>query len=210
VLELEFGAATLHALREAVLAYAIAAGMTGDRALDVMLALHELAANTVRHGAGSGRLRVQAAARMLHCQVSDVGPASRDSRHRDGTGGVSGPWPVEEGHGLWLARQAADQLRVTAGPAGSQVTVMFALPPPRVDAGRQEKPGDGLPRAARDASPSVLSRPSSATAGFWRPAHHRWPERRGNARSRRTFSRLQTPGNTGQYTLYGHIRSFII
>lgn len=119
MLELQFGAATLHALRDSVLTHAMAAGMSRERAVDVMLTLHELAANTVRHGAGSGWLRMRIAAGTLCCQVSDPGTADC----------VQPWWSVEEGHGLWLVREAADQVSVVFGPGRSEVTVMFALQP---------------------------------------------------------------------------------
>ena len=76
----EFDTDALAGLREAVLGYATACGMAGDRAIDVMLAVHELAANAVRHGPGHGRLRIHVTASTLHCEVSDPGPPSRDGR----------------------------------------------------------------------------------------------------------------------------------
>ena len=115
----EFDAGALAGLRKTVLGYATACGMPEDRAIEVMLAVHELAANAVRHGPGHGRLRLHLTASTLHCEVSDSGPASRD-------GAV--PWPVEQGHGLWLVQTAADHLRVTSGPDGSLITVVFTLP----------------------------------------------------------------------------------
>ena len=45
MLDQEFTAGTLHILREAVLVHATAAGLPEARAADVMLAVHELAAN---------------------------------------------------------------------------------------------------------------------------------------------------------------------
>ena len=54
VLDQEFSATSLSGLRAAVLESATAAGLKDDRAIDVMLAMHELAANVVRHGAGRG------------------------------------------------------------------------------------------------------------------------------------------------------------
>jgi anti-sigma regulatory factor (Ser/Thr protein kinase) len=115
----EFDADALAGLRQAVLGCAAACGMPEDRAVDVMLAVHELAANAVRHGPGHGRLRLHVTASSLHCEVSDPGPASRDS---------AVPWPVEQGHGLWLVHAVADHLRVTSGPDGSLITVVFTLP----------------------------------------------------------------------------------
>ena len=75
-LDQEFGETTLRVLRETVLAHATAAGMPAGRALDVMLAVHELAANAVEHGGGTGRLRMSVTNRELICHVSDPGPAS--------------------------------------------------------------------------------------------------------------------------------------
>ena len=140
VLDREFRAATLSALREAVIACASAAGLSRDRSIDVMLAAHELAANVVRHGSGRGRLRMRVTARALSCQVSDARPgtsAGHDEQHQ-ATGPATAPaaapapapaaWPVEHGHGLWLVRKTADQVQVTAGPAGSVVSMIFNLP----------------------------------------------------------------------------------
>jgi serine/threonine-protein kinase RsbW len=122
-LEESFDAGTLPDLRRAVLAAAVAAGLAGDRASDVVLALHELAANAVRYGGGTGWLRMMVADGALHCQVSDAG-----------TGGVgldtANPWPLRPGHGLWLVAGVADQVNFVPGRAGSEVTVTFSLPAP--------------------------------------------------------------------------------
>ena len=107
-----FDAATLHLLRERVAACAAAAGMPPDRATDVILAVHELAANVVSHGAGAGRLLFRAAANALRCQVTDAAPGA-------------GPWPVRRGHGLWIVRAVADEVIASPGPHGSQVTALF-------------------------------------------------------------------------------------
>jgi anti-sigma regulatory factor (Ser/Thr protein kinase) len=118
----EFNAATLRFLREAVVAHASAAGLSEERAVDVMLAVHELAANAVRHGAGSGRLRMEVTSGQLRCQISDAGASGR------AVPGASGaPWPVQPGHGLWVTRNTADQVAITVGPGGSVVTVVFCL-----------------------------------------------------------------------------------
>ena len=133
MLDREFDAGALAGLREAVLGCATACGLPEDRAIEVMLAAHERAANAVRHGPGHGRLRIHRTVDTLRCEVSDPGPASQDHTP-GGTGGKASaapgavPWPVEHGHGLWLVREAADQLRVTSGPRGSLVTALFTLP----------------------------------------------------------------------------------
>jgi anti-sigma regulatory factor (Ser/Thr protein kinase) len=118
-----FDVGTLNLLRERVAACVAAAGVPKDRALEFILAVHELAANAVRHGAGSGRLLMHAAVGRLRCQVSDAGPSA-------------GPWPLQQGHGLWIVREVADQLTMSPGPHGSQVTALF---------GWQDEPRRGRP-----------------------------------------------------------------
>jgi anti-sigma regulatory factor (Ser/Thr protein kinase) len=125
-LEELFDAGTLPDLRRAVLAEAVAAGLAGDRAGDVVLALHELAANAVCHGGGTGRLWMMVIGGALHCQVSDVGPGGPSQASAPGPDTAS-PWPLEPGHGLWLVAGIADQVNFVPGRAGSEVTVTFAL-----------------------------------------------------------------------------------
>jgi anti-sigma regulatory factor (Ser/Thr protein kinase) len=125
-LEESFDAGTLPALRRAVLAEAVAAGLAGDRAGDVVLALHELAANAVRHGGGAGRLRMTVTGGALRCQVSDAGAGGRGQAASAGLDTAS-PWPLQPGHGLWLVARVADQVGFVPGLACSEVTVTFSL-----------------------------------------------------------------------------------
>lgn len=152
--ELHFGVSTLPEVRAAVAAAAAVAGLPAGRVGDVVLAVHELAANAVRHGAGQGRLAVYVTAGALCCEVSDAGRARLDGAAVRGTGSGPGtraagrpPWAVEPGHGLWLVRQVCDEVQVVSGSDGSRVTVMFSLP-----AARQSSPEN------RDSSDSSSGR----------------------------------------------------
>jgi len=118
VLEQEFDVGSLYALRAAVAAHAAKAGLGRQRVYDVTAAAHELAANTVMHGAGQGLVRLWTSGQFLLCQVTE----DRDA-------GVAVPWPEEHGHGLWLVGQVADQLSIDHGPAGTTVTARFLLSP---------------------------------------------------------------------------------
>jgi anti-sigma regulatory factor (Ser/Thr protein kinase) len=109
-------------------ARAIAAGMPPHRATDITLAVHELAANAVIHGPGTGHLHMHATAGQLTCQITQAGPASH-AHPPDGTQPESQPWPVQRGHGLWLIRQLADHVTITATPAGPQAVIAFTLTP---------------------------------------------------------------------------------
>jgi anti-sigma regulatory factor (Ser/Thr protein kinase) len=143
VLDQAFDSGTLYALRAAVQAHAGQLGMPEAGTDDLVIAIHELAANAVRHGAGGGRLRMWERAGKLHCQVEDAGPAAPDAGagprtgHDNGDGApqtgppganVADSWPFPQGHGLWLVRLVSDQITVFSGPAGTRATVVFALP----------------------------------------------------------------------------------
>jgi Histidine kinase-like ATPase domain len=83
LLDQEFDSGTLYALRAAVQAHAGQAGLSENRVGEVVLAIHELAANAIAHGAGHGRLRMWEQAGALSCEIVDDGPA--------GAGGPSVP-----------------------------------------------------------------------------------------------------------------------
>ena len=131
VLDQCFDAGSLSALRASTQACAAQAGMPAERATDVVIALHELAANAVRHGAGSGRLRIWDHVGALYCRVDDDGSAAGPPGPI-GAGSASqnlaDRWPREPGHGLWLARQVADQLTLRSDSRGTSAVITFSLP----------------------------------------------------------------------------------
>ncbi|GAB3969808.1 hypothetical protein GCM10027615_24820 [Plantactinospora veratri] len=60
-------------IRHAVAARAEAAGLSGARLDDFVLAVNELMTNAVRHGGGQGWLRLWRTGEILYCLVSDTG-----------------------------------------------------------------------------------------------------------------------------------------
>jgi anti-sigma regulatory factor (Ser/Thr protein kinase) len=139
LLDQEFDSGTLYALRAAVQAHAGQAGLSEDRVGEVVLAIHELAANAIAYGAGHGRLRIWERAGALSCEIVDSGPAGAGRPTGPSPAGAgrptepseaADPWPAADGHGLWLVRQVADQLDVRSGPRGTRAVVTFALPRP--------------------------------------------------------------------------------
>jgi anti-sigma regulatory factor (Ser/Thr protein kinase) len=139
ILDITFDSGTLHALRAGVQARASRAGFPDHRVEDMVLAIHELAANAVHHGAGAGRLRIWDRAGALYCRVDD-GPLASDDPAVPGAGpwdgtaeetrgprgpGVVSSWHAAPGHGLWVVQQVADQLQVTSGPQGTRAAVTF-------------------------------------------------------------------------------------
>jgi anti-sigma regulatory factor (Ser/Thr protein kinase) len=131
VLDQCFDASSMSALRTSTQACAARARMPAERATDFVIALHELAANAVRHGAGSGRLRIWDHAGTLYCRVDDDGSAAEPSGPI-GAGSarqnLADRWPREPGHGLWLARQVADQLTLHSDSRGTSAVITFSGP----------------------------------------------------------------------------------
>ncbi len=103
--ELSFTAGDLVGLRRLV--GRVAADLTPDRAADLVLAVNELASNSIEHGPGYGRLRLWAGDPLV-AEVSDGG------------GPLDVPFPGlalpppegARGRGLWLASELCDVLQV--------------------------------------------------------------------------------------------------
>ena len=133
IVDLGFDSDGLAALRVQLRACALQAGLPEGRVADVVLAVHELAANAVRHGGGAGRLRVWSRPGALQCQVDDGGlprPAGQDADHRDGATAAPGTTsvnslPCEPGHGLWVVQQVADRMQSLSGSRGTSVIITF-------------------------------------------------------------------------------------
>jgi anti-sigma regulatory factor (Ser/Thr protein kinase) len=129
-----FDSGTLPTLRANVRASATQAGLPEDRAEEVVLAVHELAANSVRHGGGTGRLRVWNHTGSLHCRVDDgdrlkaLGPDAAPPGAGNASGRLVNSLPCVPAHGLWVVQQIADQLRSLSGSHGTSVVVTFTLP----------------------------------------------------------------------------------
>ena len=134
-LDQAFDGDSLYALRSAVAAHGSRAGLAEGRTRDLVLAVHELAANAVRHGAGQGRLRLWATPEGVRCEVTDGGIADGPGAAGPGTGGPgtgsaeadAARGHVEAGHGLWLVRRIADGASVQSDPSGTVAAVSFRL-----------------------------------------------------------------------------------
>jgi anti-sigma regulatory factor (Ser/Thr protein kinase) len=123
VLDQPFDAGNLLPLRAAVAAYAAELG-AGTRLDDLVLIAHELASNAVRHGGGSGRLRLWRDGYRVICRVSDRGRGITDA---DSAGTELPPPRSAGGRGLWIARRLAT-MRIDTGPKGTTITAAVPLP----------------------------------------------------------------------------------
>jgi anti-sigma regulatory factor (Ser/Thr protein kinase) len=116
--ELRFAIDDLSALRRTVSDYARAAGMPAARRHDLVLAVNELATNSIRHGGGHGRLRMWNENGSVVCEVSDAGSITEPlvGRQRPRTGQIGG-------YGLWLANQLCELVQLRSHEQGSVVRV---------------------------------------------------------------------------------------
>ena len=120
--ELPFGAGDLALVRRFVTEAAHAAGFAGERRDDLVLAVSELVANTVRHAGGHGVLRMWADSETFFCEVTDPGrildPLAGRSRpsHRRGSG-----------RGLWIVNHLCDLVQVRSTKEGTVVRLHMSL-----------------------------------------------------------------------------------
>lgn len=118
VSELTFDGGDLGAIRAALSRWAAREGLDADRTHELVLAVNELATNSVSHGGGTGTLALWREGDTLMCDVRDGG------RIRDPTVGSTRPGPDETGgRGLWLANQLCDAVEIRSGPRETVVRV---------------------------------------------------------------------------------------
>jgi anti-sigma regulatory factor (Ser/Thr protein kinase) len=91
---------------------------------DLLLAVNELATNTLVHAGPTGILRVwcDAATGDLVCDVRD------DGHITDPLAGRAGPYPVaERGWGLWMVNQVCDLVEMRSGDWGTNIRLHMRL-----------------------------------------------------------------------------------
>jgi anti-sigma regulatory factor (Ser/Thr protein kinase) len=112
----EFVAITLPSVRRFVVRLAAGAGLLPPRLDDLTLSVHEMAANSVRHGGGSGVVRGWADDERVVFEVADRGHvvdplAGRTKPDLDGV----------HGRGLWMAHQLCDLVQLRTFAEGTVV-----------------------------------------------------------------------------------------
>jgi anti-sigma regulatory factor (Ser/Thr protein kinase) len=125
-LDQSFDVTGLSALRTALVAHASGLGVADVRLDRLILIGSELATNAVRHGGGSGRLRLwrgDGSPPAVYCEVSDRGPGISDEEI-----GRSRAEPTAiGGRGIWLCRQMSDAISIRPAKPGTMVTVAIHL-----------------------------------------------------------------------------------
>jgi anti-sigma regulatory factor (Ser/Thr protein kinase) len=113
----------LDELRRTVGDHATASSLAPMRVADLVLAVSEAAANSLRHGGGQGELRWWADDRVVVCEVRDRGHVVEPLAGRVRPG-VEQP----DGRGLWIAHQVCDLVEVRSGPDGTVVRMTMDRP----------------------------------------------------------------------------------
>jgi anti-sigma regulatory factor (Ser/Thr protein kinase) len=116
VVDLAFDGAALGAVRDLVGSEARLAGLGPAAAADLALAANEITTNSVRHGGGSGRIRLWRDDDVLVCDVVDAGHigdplVGRRRPHGHQTGG----------YGAWMANQLCDLVQIRTSGDGTVV-----------------------------------------------------------------------------------------
>jgi len=122
VRELEVDRRSLPAVRRLVGRQAADAGLAPRFVADLVVAVNELATNSVRHGGGRGRLLVWREPGALVCEVRDRGRLDEPlvGRRRPPNDDV-------RGRGLWMVHQLCDLVQIRSGPEGTVVRLHLQL-----------------------------------------------------------------------------------
>lgn len=122
--ELRFGAGDLAVVRGFLARRAAAAGFEGRRLTDLVLAVDELATNSLRYARGEGTLRTWRENGSLLVEVADDGHIADPLAGRD-----LPPADERGGRGLYLVNQLCDLVQLRSSPEGSAIRVHMHVDP---------------------------------------------------------------------------------
>jgi anti-sigma regulatory factor (Ser/Thr protein kinase) len=113
------------ASRRHVRARAAELGLGDARAAEFSLAVHELVANSVRHGGGEGSVSLWSDDGTIVCEVADHGRFDAPFAGRVRPSRTAGG-----GRGLWIVNQLCDLVQIRSGPDGTVVRLHISIEPP--------------------------------------------------------------------------------
>jgi anti-sigma regulatory factor (Ser/Thr protein kinase) len=98
------------------------AGLPEARVVDFVIAVSEVAANTVRHAQSPGSMEIWSDADEIVCEIRDAGVFA------DPQVGRRAPLPgTSEGHGLWLVQQVCDRVDLRSDENGTVIRMHMSL-----------------------------------------------------------------------------------
>jgi anti-sigma regulatory factor (Ser/Thr protein kinase) len=120
---LGFSSIDLSKVRWLVRAEAVRAGLSESAVESLVLGAHEVATNSIRHGGGTGTLRVWRSPRSVVVEVADAGHITDPL-----VGRCRPSLAASGGRGLWMAHQLCDLVQLRDVPAGTVVRLHQHLP----------------------------------------------------------------------------------
>jgi anti-sigma regulatory factor (Ser/Thr protein kinase) len=98
------------------------AGLPDERVVDFVIAISEVAGNTVRHAKSAGSMRIWSDAEQVVCEIRDAGVIT------DPLAGSAPPLPdADGGHGLWLVHQVCDRVELHSDASGTVIRMYMFL-----------------------------------------------------------------------------------
>jgi anti-sigma regulatory factor (Ser/Thr protein kinase) len=119
--ELRFDGQTLESIRSFVAEHASQVGVGMNRRIELVVAVNEVATNSVKYGGGGGVVRIWSEPRRLVYEIRDRGRLDDplvDRRLPDAAD--------THGRGLWMANQLCDLVQVRSSAAGTVVRLHAA------------------------------------------------------------------------------------
>ncbi|MHA6758614.1 anti-sigma factor RsbA family regulatory protein [Streptacidiphilus sp. PAMC 29251] len=121
--EVSYGPGQLAAVRDHVADCAAQHGFGGARLRELLIAVTEVATNSINHGGGRGTLRVWADRTQLSCEFHDAGYIEDPL-----IGRVRPSAEQVGGHGMWLVQQLCDLVQIRSAPeTGTTIRLHMSL-----------------------------------------------------------------------------------
>ncbi len=99
------------------------AGLPDERVVDFVIAVSEVAGNTVRHAKSSGSIDIWWDRNEIICEIRDSGVIADPQAGRQPP-----PLDANGGHGLWLVHQVCDRVDLHTGQDGTVIRMYMHLP----------------------------------------------------------------------------------
>jgi anti-sigma regulatory factor (Ser/Thr protein kinase) len=115
----------LEVVRHFVADRAHAGGLSGERMEGFVLAIDEVVTNSLRHGGGSGQMRIWSEDRSIVADVSDAGVITEQL-----VGRIRPELDRSDGRGLWIANHFCDLVQIRSSAAGTTVRCHIAAGEP--------------------------------------------------------------------------------
>jgi len=97
------------------------AGLPEPRVADFVIAVSEIAANTVAHARSQGSMEIWSDADEIVCEIRDSGIITSP------LASLRAPSPAAAGHGLWIVQQVCDRVELHSDEHGTVVRLHMSV-----------------------------------------------------------------------------------